>query len=184
MTDTLTVIEVVKSLLQPNDIITITGGEPLLQMDALKELIQPLQMTFDNDIIIETNGTIDPSPLAEFGRVGDEARENFHPITFAISPKLSNSGNPTQLHPGFIHFDFYLKFVICDPVLDLLELWKWIKDCPIPIDRSKVILQPNGMDYDYIGRLRDLADYVKENKLPYRVLPQLHRLMWGMRRGV
>ena len=186
MTDIFTVVEVVRELLRPGDLITITGGEPLLQMEALKNLIKILQIT-NNDIIIETNGTIDPKPLFEFGRtvkVGDEVRENFHPIVFSISPKLSNSGNPTKLHPNFAHFDFYLKFVICNPELDLVELEKWIQDCPIPVDNSKIILQPNGMEHDYVGKLRDLMDYVKEHKLPYRVLPQLHRLVWGWRRRV
>ena len=175
MTDIFTVVEVVRDLLRPGDLITITGGEPLLQMEALKELLTLLgNIRQEYDIIIETNGTIDPKSLFEFSPS----------ITFAISPKLSNSGNPTKLHSNFSHFNFYLKFVICNPELDLKELEKWIRDCPIPVDNSKIILQPNGMEHDYVGKLRDLMDYVKEHKLPYRVLPQLHRLVWGWRRRV
>jgi organic radical activating enzyme len=175
MTDTFTVLEVVKSLLQPHDIITITGGEPLLQMDALKELLTLFDdIRQEHDIIIETNGTINPQPLYEFSPS----------ITFAISPKLSNSGNSTQLHPNFRDFDFYLKFVICNPELDLKELEGWLKNSPVQVEPSKVILQPNGMEFDYVGKLRSLMDYVKEHKLPYRVLPQLHRLVWGWRRRV
>jgi organic radical activating enzyme len=46
-----------------------------------------------------------------------------------------------------------------------------------------VILQPDGLAPDYEAILRRLAEFVRDRGYPYRVLPQLHRLLWGLKRG-
>lgn len=57
-----TVIELVKKIhsIRINNNVTITGGEPLLQMEALEELCHRLK-TLGYNINIETNGTINPT---------------------------------------------------------------------------------------------------------------------------
>lgn len=57
-----TVIELVKKIQKTriNNNITLTGGEPLLQMEAVEELCHRLD-TLGCDINIETNGTIKPT---------------------------------------------------------------------------------------------------------------------------
>ena len=65
-----------------NSHIVITGGEPLLQQKALKDLIDEIRIEHDcyNQITIETNGTIMPDTNLDYGD-----------IFWSISPKLSTS---------------------------------------------------------------------------------------------
>lgn len=57
-----TVVELVKRIqrMRVNNNITLTGGEPLLQIEAVEELCHRLS-TLGCDINIETNGTIKPT---------------------------------------------------------------------------------------------------------------------------
>lgn len=59
--------------------IVITGGEPLLQKDALIEFCQLLKSKKNVHITIETNGTIDAGNLDQFIDL------------YSVSPKLSNA---------------------------------------------------------------------------------------------
>jgi len=138
---------------------TITGGEPLLQnIEPLAKMLKE----YGHFIIVETNGTIKPSE--ELKKVID---------IFSVSPKLSNSGFK-------INYKFeddwasYYKFVI-DKIEDLLEVKSFIEKHNI--DPKKVIVQPNGLSKDYIESLRELADAVMRMNIPFRVLPQLHRII-------
>jgi len=66
----------------------ITGGEPLLQQEALKEFLFTWSKFSDIKIPfieVETNGTIEPDP--EFAMMVD---------LWNVSPKLSNSGMPKK----------------------------------------------------------------------------------------
>ncbi|MEO1941726.1 MAG: 7-carboxy-7-deazaguanine synthase QueE [Campylobacterales bacterium] len=63
--------------------LVVTGGEPLLQQELLGRGLP----YYPGPITIETNGTI----LPEWGRF-----PIFRQLSFAISPKLSNSGEPKE----------------------------------------------------------------------------------------
>lgn len=152
-------------------LVTITGGEPLLQP------IPPLVAGLDAagyHVVIETNGRHVPQQA-----LLDLVRH------WAVSPKLKNAGMDVRWGPldwlGKTQ-NFYLKFVICDPVTDLPEVREFVESRGLP--SSKVILQPNGLASDYQAHLRRLADSVRQHGFPYRVLPQMHRLLWGLKRGV
>jgi 7-carboxy-7-deazaguanine synthase len=152
-------------------LVTLTGGEPLLQP------IQPLVATLSAQgymVAVETNGLHVP----EHGLV-EMVRH------WAVSPKLANAG--TQMVWGPLDWlektrNYYLKFVICDPAADLPEVQAFVQRRDLP--SNKVILQPDGLAPDYESSLRRLAEFVRDHGYPYRVLPQLHRLLWGLRRGV
>jgi 7-carboxy-7-deazaguanine synthase len=73
------VIERINALKQKNEDLVITGGEPTLYY---KE-IYPLIKTYDGQITIETNATID---------IDFEKYPTYKNVTFAMSVKLSNSG--------------------------------------------------------------------------------------------
>lgn len=151
-------------------LVTLTGGEPLLQP------ILPLVAALDHrnyQVVVETNGLHAPEPAL---------LEVVH--HWAVSPKLRNAGMEMQWGPldwlGKAR-NAYLKFVICDPATDLPEVQEFVERRGLP--STKVILQPNGLAPDYDPTLRHLAECVRDGGYPYRVLPQLHRLLWGLQRG-
>ncbi|MFQ5883043.1 MAG: 7-carboxy-7-deazaguanine synthase QueE [Candidatus Methylomirabilales bacterium] len=152
-------------------LVSITGGEPLLQ--PILSLVASLDAR-GYLVVIETNGRHSPErALLQMVR------------HWAVSPKLKNAG--TEVRWGPLDWlrktqNFYLKFVICDPGTDLPEVREFVETRGLP--STKVILQPNGLASDYEAALRRLADFVRQHGYPYRVLPQLHRFLWGLKRGV
>jgi 7-carboxy-7-deazaguanine synthase len=152
-------------------LVTITGGEPLLQP------ILPLVVALDvrgYQVVVESNGLHTPEQA-----LLDVVRH------WAVSPKLKNAGMEVRWGPldwlGKAQ-NYYLKFVVCDPAADLPEVREFVESRGIPA--ANVILQPNGLAPDYETVLRHLAEYGREHGFPYRVLPQLHRILWGLQRGV
>ncbi|EZQ04838.1 7-carboxy-7-deazaguanine synthase QueE [Candidatus Acidianus copahuensis] len=152
--------EIIKRLDKTLPATTITGGEPLLQNIvplalAIKEMGQR--------IVVETNGTI--KPHEELRKIVD---------VFSVSPKLSNSGHK-------IAYNFtddwatYYKFVILYTRKDLEEVVRFVEENGIRKD--KVIVQPDGNRKDYEIALKELAEAVMDLRLPFRVLPQLHRII-------
>jgi organic radical activating enzyme len=153
-------------------LVTLTGGEPMLQ--SLLPLVAALD-TRGYQVVVETNGLHTPEQA-----LLDLVRH------WAVSPKLKNAGM-TDVAWGPLDWlgkaqNYYLKFVICNPVLDLPEVQEFVESRGLP--NSKVILQPDGFTPDYEAALRRLTEFVRDRGSPYRVLPQLHRLLWGLRRGV
>ena len=77
--------------------IVFTGGEPMIQQDALVQVIQYLREREEcyNDITIETNGTVIPSP--------DLLKNDA--ILWSVSPKLESSCHfPDDFAKGRIKF--------------------------------------------------------------------------------
>jgi len=150
--------------------VTITGGEPLLQ--SIEELVIELKRG-GRIVIIETNGTIEPS----------QTLLNLVDI-WSISPKTSNSG--TKIDYGKMQWinrtkRYYLKFVVVNPSEDIREISQFVESRAIK--NNKIILQPNGVSRNYEKCVTELMDYVVTAAIPYRVVPQIHRLAWGLTRG-
>jgi len=140
--------------------VTITGGEPLLQLSELDKLVIELK-SLGFRVAIETNASIELSNVI---------REIVDLVI--ASPKLP-SFNPD--YPGMklkkISVDrLWIKFVITDPERDFHELIKYVPRY-VPLDRLSV--QPNSYTISYT----ELVDYVLKHGLPYRVLPQLHKVI-------
>jgi len=141
---------------------TITGGEPLLQ--NIIPLVTAIKLQLKQKVLIETSGTIrPPKKLVELVDI------------FSVSPKLSNAGY--KFNYNFIDdkWPTYYKFVIVNPEKDLKEVAEFVRRNNI--NPEKVILQPDGRVNNYEESLRRLVDAVMEFGLPFRVLPQLHRLI-------
>ncbi|MEM1625994.1 MAG: 7-carboxy-7-deazaguanine synthase QueE [Sulfolobaceae archaeon] len=157
----MSVDEIINELDKEVKVTTITGGEPLLQ--DLVPLASKLK-EMEHKIIVETSGTIRPSKkLIELVDV------------FSVSPKLSNAGFFIPYNLKNETWPTYYKFVILNPKKDLKEVQEFV--VKNGIDPEKVIVQPDGRRKDYIQALRELSETILEMKLPFRVLPQLHRII-------
>lgn len=145
--------------------VCLTGGEPLLQSDA-PELLRRLADA-GKTVVLETNGSVDIS------RVPDSER-----IIISMDIKCPASGmsdrmlfsNIARLRPKD-----QLKFVICDGA----DLQYAIDVVAEHRPACEVVFSPvGGMD------LEPLAEEVIDRRLDVRVLPQLHKLIWGDKRAV
>lgn len=99
----------------PQGLVVITGGEPLLQADGVAALAREL-LARAHPVEIETAGTFPPLDVPH--------------LHYNVSPKLSNSGNPRDLRyrPDVLeqfvkseHWTCIFKFVVSVPS-DLAEI--------------------------------------------------------------
>ena len=145
--------------------VCITGGEPLLQEEVYK-LIDIL-LRKDYKVLLETNGSIliDKLPTEE---------------NLVISLDIKTPSSKMERAMRFENLNYlgpkdFVKFVIMDE--NDFEYAKKIIE-KYEIDKE-IIFQPVGGT-----NLKWLAEKVVEEKLNVRVLPQLHKIIWGNKRGV
>ena len=171
--DRRTVTEVVSELdAMAIDMVVISGGEPLLQQSHLPPLLAAAAERRWR-IEIETAGTIAPSDALD---TVDR---------FNVSPKLANSGNPTdrRYKPDVLRaFEATgraaFKFVACDDA-DLDEIAAVVSDCGL----TDVWVMPEGTDAAMVTeRAHTLAPAVLERG--WNFTTRLHVLLWGDKRGV
>jgi 7-carboxy-7-deazaguanine synthase len=150
--------------------LVISGGEPLLQARALKELLDntAIQVQF------ETAGTLPPLDY------GFEA--NVH---YVVSPKLANSGNEQEKRykPGilkqFVGKDAHFKFVVTQPD-DLNEVESIVDEVNIP--KGRIWIMPEGIAVvDVMNHAKILADPVLS--MGWNMTLRMHTLLWGDERG-
>lgn len=164
--------------------VCITGGEPMLQ--DIRKLCGMLHRK-GLFVTVETNCT--------------RFEERLKGIVdlFSVSPKLPSSGEKYRKAILRKYIKAYpktgvtLKFVIKTKD-DLEELYKILKSKEIREKKIPVVLQPEGYCglSEYRKRLRRLIKKVVFDEktrrrlrgVNYRVLPQLHRVAWGRKRGV
>ncbi|MGW2183261.1 7-carboxy-7-deazaguanine synthase QueE [Streptomyces sp. NPDC001732] len=159
---------------RPENLVVITGGEPLIQMAGLTELVAGLRAA-DRMVEIETNGTVAPSePLVAAGPY------------FNVSPKLSRFGaamaQTRRLVPGVLRAFVAtgrarFKFVVSEPAevdeIAALEAAYALTD---------ISVMPEGTDPEVIiAGMRALEGAVRERG--YRLGTRLHVLLWGDERG-
>lgn len=147
--------------------ICITGGEPLLQRAELEELANDL-VRDGYKILLETSGHKDPPPI-------------FWTNNCVISMDCKCPSSKMEEKMDFRLFEKLramdqLKFVIKDGV-DYEYAKSILKGYKI---EASIIFQPvHGTD------LKWLTEKVIEDKLEdIRILPQLHKFIWGEKRGV
>lgn len=147
--------------------VCITGGEPLIQMKEV-ELLGKSLLDGGYGIVLETSGHKMPPPV-------------FWTDNSVISMDCKCPGSGMQDRMDFSLFEKLraqdqLKFVIRDEVD-----YEYAKEVLGKYDiRANVVFQPT----DHAG-LTWLTQRVLDEKLSgVRVLPQLHKIIWGERRGV
>jgi len=161
--------------------LVITGGEPLLQREALIQLIDRLEpnhlaTSWQTNWFfeIETNGTLPPFKIEEMGR-------RF--IQYNVSPKLANSDNPKLLRykPKILkqyneeRYNSVFKFVVIQPD-DLIEIGKIVAECDL--DKNKIILMPEGTTQEKVAKHgRAVVELCK--KEGWQLIPRLQVMLWG-----
>lgn len=145
--------------------VCLTGGEPLLQEDA-PELLSLLRGS-GKAVVLETSGAM---PL--------DGIPNWGGLVISMDVKCPSSGMSGRMlasNMRILSGKDQVKFVIGDGGdLDYAE--RFLRDNPTA---ATPILSPvGGMD------LAPLAEEALSRGMDARVLPQLHKIIWGDRRGV
>lgn len=177
--------------------IVFTGGEPMLQQEAMRHIIKQLNLDYDLCYTVETNGTIP---------VSDDMRDLVH--LWSISPKLSNSecfegcgiskALQKQHHDTRLNYNsiltyindgnVQLKFVYTDQETEI-EIAQWMQnlydmniwDCitePLP-----VLIMPEGETVEQITKSSE--DAIRACiKHGWRFCDRVHIRIWGNKRAV
>ncbi len=144
--------------------VCVTGGEPVLQEDLMSLLSSLSKNSYE--LSLETNGSMDVTPFVSM--------EN---LLISLDIKCPSSGMHDKMLFSNIHFlrpIDQLKFVISDKkdftyASSIISQFKPL--CPVIMQSST-------------GKLRDLADWVLANKQDIRFGIQLHKLIWGDKKGI
>ena len=156
------------------DLVVITGGEPLIWRRQLKELLDCKPRW--KRIEIETNGTIHPEDIG-----------NIPYVFFNVSPKLQNSGNQglktlkyEELRSFTLHEGSIFKFVVTGKS-DLREVEDIVSLYQIP--RHKVYIMPEGVDSIKMKHSLGALFHVCAD-MGFTLTPRLHVLAFGNQRGI
>jgi len=140
--------------------VCLTGGEPLAQKDSLKLLTMLLDHGYN--VVLETNGA---APLDDLPCV-----EN---LSISMDLKCPSSGESEKMVFGNIELlgpTDQLKFVMSGDA-DYEHAKEVIREYA---PKCEVVFTPvGGTD------LREIAEKVLKDGLNVRVLPQLHKIIWG-----
>jgi 7-carboxy-7-deazaguanine synthase len=145
--------------------VCLTGGEPLLHAES-PTLISRL-LDEGRHVTLETNGSISLEGLPD------------HPqLLISMDYKCPSSGQEARMrldNLGLLAPKDQLKFVVAD--MEDLEaaqgvLQRYAPNCP------SIFTPVGGLS------LGPVVSFVLERGLEVRVLPQLHKIIWGDRRGV
>ena len=155
--------------------VDISGGEPLIQSNEI--LLEKLYKA-KIQVMIETNGTIFNQAVFEQVDIS------------SVSPKLQaiNLNVLTEIYR--VSANMQLKFVI-DDTRDVLTVYNILHQLKMrfPVNLVPIVLQPNGMvTFDkYLENLKSLWNIIIDphwKMYDVRVIPQLHRVLFGQKRGI
>jgi 7-carboxy-7-deazaguanine synthase len=175
--------------------VVLSGGDPLLQGKEMDPLFFLLKH-HDYFVQVETQGFMKPT------------EEAFHCTSFwSLSPKLPSAGEMESKNWKNVDFiidalrndypaEVQLKFVVSDKV-DYDFLKEKLTSMQAKATYIPIIIQPEGQQLydkplDIMGYLQSIdrlvgfftADKTYWDDYDLRILPQLHKLVWGKARGV
>lgn len=153
------------------DLVVITGGEPLLQAEAVTELASVLRAA-GRRVEVETNGTIPPPQQLT------DLIERFN-----VSPKLRNAGlgsrpiDAAALSAFVASGKAVFKFVVCgaDDAAQIAALQH-----AHGLDPVWVMPQATSPE-EVVSGIRQLAETALEHR--WNLTGRLHILLWGDQRG-
>ena len=148
------------------NLVEITGGEPLLQTEV-PELAEKFAKEHMK-VLLETNGTQDISRTSEG-------------VIRIMDIKCPSSGEADKTdwqNIDRLNTNDEVKFVLADR-----EDFDWackVIDKHHLLDKTTVLISP------VYGKLQpaQLAEWVIEKKMPVRLQLQMHKIIWGNKRGV
>ncbi|MEV7025743.1 7-carboxy-7-deazaguanine synthase QueE [Kitasatospora sp. NPDC093558] len=151
-------------------LVVITGGEPLLQQDAVVDLVR---LSSGRRVEVETNGTVVPRPELVEAVAG-----------FNVSPKLEAFAalgdrriNPEALKAFADCGKARFKFVVREAA-QLSEVGDLVEEFAL----ADVWIMPEGASSgEVLGGMRVLADEVLARG--WNLTPRLHTLIWEDERG-
>lgn len=146
--------------------VCVTGGEPMLQPE-MPELLRRL-VAAGKQVVLETNGSVDLSDVPD------------DPLMLiSMDIKCPSSGMTEKMLMS--NFRYLLK----------KDQLKFIVEDDADFDFALEILRENPVDTNVIFgpvggtvKLEWLVGRVLESGIDARVLPQLHKIIWGDRRSV
>lgn len=141
--------------------LVITGGEPMLQQDAISAIRREFP---DYYIEVETNGSQEVKCLNDVD-------------LFTVSYKLKNSGNALY-ELKTINNKCVYKFTVASR-RDFKEIEQIRAKYRLP--REKIYLMPEGTTPESLLKKRFISDYCL--RMGYRFTTRLHILIWGNERG-
>ena len=146
--------------------VCVTGGEPMLQED-IGELLDAL-ISAGKKVVLETNGSIDLSSVPK-----DPL------IMISMDIKCPSSGMTDRMlvsNLSLLSRKDQLKFIIKDQA-DYDFAVSYLREHPVD---TNVIFGPVGGT----DKLEWLVESVLRDDVDARVLPQLHKIIWGDKKGV
>ena len=144
--------------------ICFTGGEPLIQAEAL-EFLEGVSAA-GKKILVETSGSVN---IRKFTTTRN--------VFFDMDIKTPSSGEESSLFAGnleYLKHGDYVKFVIKNQA-DYDFAVDWLGK----LGSIEAVFQPcGGTDLGW------LVESTIRDGINVRVIPQLHKLIWGERKGV
>ena len=154
--------------------VVITGGEPLMQQDALSDVAEALTSA-GHRIEVETNGTFEPQPPCGVTSHSGTSRRSSRTRETLPGRRLLDA----PLRWFAQSEDAWFKFVMDSPA-DLDEVEALVNKYEVP--RGRVILMPQGTSVDALDKRSGwLAEACARHG--YRFSTRMHILLWGDERG-
>ncbi len=163
---TLSIKDVIKEVekYHPVKLVELTGGEPLLQNDSIALMNKLIEM--GHTVLLETNNSIS---------LKDVPKDVIKIVDFK-TPSSGMSDKMLWDNIQYFQKKDELKFVIADRQdfdwsLMILKKYDLLK--------FRILFSP------VFGKLdqTELAEWILETKLPIRLNVQMHKLLWGDKRG-
>jgi len=164
--------------------IVITGGEPLIQPEAVTYMINTIlefkeMYGSETNITVETNGSISPFRTG----LPYEILQN---VFWSVSPKLNSSGQVWQevkykdfLKMPSMQFKFPIDPFSPEDKQDFETIMLFISP-----ELTNVVVQPVARvgitDEEYPAVVVELIEYIQKNHPRVRVIPQMHKFVFGM----
>lgn len=149
----------------PVKLVTITGGEPLLQNNVYALMNKLLQKNYT--ILLETNGTL---PL-------DKVPEKVYKIMDIKTPESGMSQKMLWDNLSLLDSKDEIKFVVKDKK-DFA--WSLRKIAEFKLEKMKILFSPAYKQLE----AQELASWILKTRKVLRLQIQLQKYIWGDKKGV